>query len=169
MALLIEVLAVIGVAVLVRGILQERSDALRLPLVIAAVAGIVGILAFGNLAWTQARNELTQRKANAKLTPTELRSAGGGAFPAREDILARVDDLVPRRGKVYLACRDPACAGGLNTWITYRLGPRVFTDRREDADWTLLYNASYADAGIRPSDLTDVTKFGPKFVLGRNR
>jgi hypothetical protein len=163
------VFSVLGVLVAAALVVAASRGAFRLPAAIVVIAAVLGILAFGNNAWSLARGQLQARGINRTLPRDTINNAGGAIFPAREDILKIVDQQIPRQAKVFLVCGDPACSGGLNTWITFRLGPRVFTDRLGQAEWVLLYNSTARAARIDPSDLVDPRDIADRFTIAGTR
>ena len=170
MGVLIAFLGVLAaVAVIVALVRESGGRTPATPAVIGAIAAVVGILAFSNLAYSTVRNQLRERSANAKLSEQTIKGGGGGAFPAREDILSVADSKMPRKAKVYLVCKDPGCAGALSTWITYRLGPRIFTDSPKDADYIFMYNATPADAKLTESDMRDAVRIEDRYAIVRTQ
>jgi hypothetical protein len=171
LAFLIQVLAVLSAGAAILVLLREanRRVAISAAAVFATLAAIWSILAFGNQAWNLGRTWMGQRADNVKLPEAAIKGAGGIAFPAREEILRIVDDKIPKQDTVFLVCKDPACAGALNVWITYRLTPRIFTETAKGADWVLLYNAAPADGGLRRGDLIDPVTIEPRYVFARLR
>ena len=172
MALLVQVLGVLAAGAVIVVLLREaaqRPIAAPLAAGLAALAAVWGMSAFGSDAWSFARGLVDVRGDNASLPPEAIRGAGGTKFPAREDILKIVDDRIPKQDSVFLVCRDPACGGGLNVWITFRLAPRIFTEAPRAADWLLLYNASLADARLRRSDLVDPVVIADRYEIARLR
>ena len=73
----------------------------------------------------------------------------------------------PRKATVHLIC--PNCSVELGQWITYRLTPRIFSDRPAPGQWVLTYDATPEQGRVRSGDLTDVTTVAPKYVIGRIR
>ena len=171
MALLIQVLAVLAAGAMLVVLLREASTrgVPSLAAALAALAAVWGMLVFGSDAWTFGRGLITARGSNDSLPRAAIRGAGGGIFPAREDILQVVDDRIPKQDSVFLVCRDPTCGGGVNYWITFRLAPRIFTDSPRGADWVFLYGATLADAGLRRSDLVDPLVIERRFEIARLR
>jgi hypothetical protein len=171
LGVLVAVLGALAAGAVVRTLLRDDARGLGAswPAALATAAAVLGLVAFGSSAWTQGRAYLNERKVNVDVTPAAARAAGGGPFPAREDILKVVDEQIPKDDTVFLECRDPACGGGLNLWITYRLAPRIFTGTPREADWVLLYNATPAQAGLRSSDLVDPVEIADRYVIARVR
>jgi hypothetical protein len=171
LGVLVAVLGALAAGAVVRTLLRDSAHGLGATWTasLATAAAVLGLATFGPNVWTQARGYLNEREANAKITPAAARAAGGGAFPAREEILQVVDDRIPKQDKVFLECRDPACGGGLNLWITFRLAPRIFTDSPQEADWVLLYNATARQAGLQESDLIDPVEIADRYVIARTR
>lgn len=170
MGVLIASLGVLGAVAVIAALARESGGGTpTTPAIIGAIAAVIGIIAFTNLGYSTVRAQLRDRSANAKLPEAAIKGAGGAAFPAREDILKIADEQMPRKSKVFLVCKDPGCAGALSTWITYRLGPRIFTDRREDAEYTFLYNAAPSDAGLTKSDLDGAVQIEDRYTIVRNR
>jgi hypothetical protein len=163
---------VLGAGAVIVVLLREaaqRPVAPPLAASLAALAAAWGMFTFGSDAWSFARGLVDSRSGLASLPPEVIRGAGGVPLGAREDILKVVDDRIPKQDSIFLVCRDPACSGGLNVWITYRLAPRIFTDSRRDADWVLLYNAVPSDAGLRRSELVDPVVIADRFQIARFR
>jgi hypothetical protein len=162
-ALALQLLAVLAAAALVR----TAAPHWRWHTAVAVLAALFGLILFGDEAWNLTRNLLTERSANAKLAPQAVKGAGGVIFGAREDFLSWVDDRLPRRARVFLVCRDNACAGALPDWITYRLSPRRFVDRLQDADYVVVYNATVRDAGLSRADARGALRFAPRFLVAQ--
>jgi hypothetical protein len=161
LALALQLLAVLAIAALLgRAVLTWHWHTS-----VAIFAATVGLFLFAGEAWNQSRALLSERSVTRKLPPEAVSGAGGGIFGAREDFLAWVDGRLPRRARVFLACRDPGCAGALPDWITFRLQPRRFVDRLQQADYVLIYNATARDAGLRPRDAKRAVTFAPRFQL----
>jgi hypothetical protein len=102
-----------------------------------------------------------------RMTQVQRTTAGGHIFRNNnEPFLQWVDERVPRNDRVYLECGPhSACWGGLDEWITYRLLPRRFTDRPQEADWVLFYNADPAAAGYARG--WKRTRFAPSYELAK--
>jgi hypothetical protein len=125
LALALQLLAVLAIAALLRRAVitwQWHTS-------VAIIVAVVGLFLLAGEAWNQSRGLLTERSANVKLPAQAVNGAGGAIFGSREDFLAWVDGRLPRRARVFLACRDNACLGALPDWITFRMQPRRFVDR----------------------------------------
>ncbi len=137
MILLVEVVALIGLALAGHRLLPRRPAAV-------VVAGWLGALAGAAAFWIGvgpgAVGMVHERAHDAHLTAAQALARPGEGLGARADVLAWADATLPRHGRVYLDCPQPAsCSNALANWIAYRLEPRVFTDTPAQATWVLLY------------------------------
>ena len=162
MALLLQVLGVLAAAALLR----VAAGSLRLASAVALIAVVLGTVAVANDGWSAGRNLLKERAQTARLTAPQVEGAGGTIYAAREDVLGAADARIPDRARVYVACVGVRCGGsGVLEWITFRLTPRPFVERMQDADWVLGYGMDPAEAGIRGAAAQRAIRFGPKFFL----
>ena len=92
-------------------------------------------------------------------------------FGAREGFLAWAYRRLPPGATVYFECKgDSACGGGgLPQWVTFRLIPRRFVERRDDAEWVLVNGASSAVERESRLASSPYERFGRGFGLGRLR
>jgi hypothetical protein len=141
--LLLSVLGVFAAAAAVRSARPATTWAAG----IAAAVTVLGVIAVANQTVTAAKTYNAQYQANRALPRSTLDNAGGAPSAAREDFLAFADGRIPRTATVYLQC-TPTC-GGMDQWVTWRLLPRAFVDRPQDAQWLLLYNAVPKDVGLK--------------------
>jgi hypothetical protein len=142
LTLLLSVLGVLAAAAVVRGTRAAASWAAG----VAAVVTVLGVVAMSNDTLSTVKTFNRQYESNSKLPRSILNNAGGAASAAREDFMAYADQRIPRKATVFLQC-TPTC-GGMDQWVTWRLLPRVFVDRPQDAQWLLLYNAVPKDVGL---------------------
>jgi hypothetical protein len=165
MRLLVEVAGVLVLAALVRTVLGgDRRGSLGPAIAVVAIA------AFGYAVFNQASGFsqalLREHAGNSQLSPEVSEGVGGTIFPVNEPFLAWVDDRLPTDATMLLVC-PRACGGGQNEWITYRLSPRRFVDRIDEADWLLFYGdraqESIPFAGAAPVK----TQFEPTFAIGK--
>ena len=143
LTLLVSVLGVLAAAAVARGARPSSSWASGIAVVVTAL----GVIAIANAGLSTAKNFRIQHHANAAIPRTQLNDAGGAASAAREDFLAWADSRIPRGARVFLKC-TPTC-GGMEQWVTWRLLPRAFVDRAQDAQWILMYNALPRDVGLK--------------------
>ncbi|MGI9099463.1 MAG: hypothetical protein ACR2H2_13410 [Solirubrobacteraceae bacterium] len=165
MTLLLQVIGVLLVAAVARAVVGSDR---RLRVESGAVTAVAVVLVgFGALdgAWVTTRSLLTERSANARLSPSEYQGRGGTIFSAREDFLTFVDSRVPRAATVHLAC---ACSDERD-WISWRLSPRRFTERPQDADWLVFYRVQPQDADVPAGAYERLVRFEPGFELARVR
>jgi hypothetical protein len=157
----VEILGAFAAAVGIRVVATHLSWRAALGTV-AAVLGLVAIVSQG---WSLGRCVLTQRPNDAKIPPAERRAGVGARFGANEGVLRTADEQIPRRASVLLIC--PNCSVELGQWITYRLTPRAFADRPDQAEWIFTYDAKPSQGKVRTSDLTDVREISPGFTIAR--
>ncbi len=163
--LLVQVLAVLVIASIVGSSLAGAPPRPS-PVVIGVLAAVVA----GVVIWTDlvpvVRGTLRAREGNVVVPRTARDVVGGNIIGAREDVLAWVDAQVPEDARIFLDCGDPSqCAGGVNEWTTWRLSPRFFTDRPEQADWVLFYGIDPTSASYART--LRIRKFAPTFGLGK--
>jgi hypothetical protein len=162
-----EAVGVLFVAAMARAVLARSVS---LGGAVTAVAVVLGGLAFWAGVWPQARELVSDHAHNARLSREQALALPGTALPAtaapaREDVLAWADSVLPRRARVFLDCPQPApCTNPLANWITYRLEPRVFTDSASQAQWVLFYGTP-----ARWLATTSVMEFAPGYAIGRLR
>lgn len=165
MALLLQVFAILVIASIVGSTLAGTPPRPN-PVIIGVLAAVVaGVVIWTDLVPT-VRGTLRAREGNAAV-PREARDVvGGNIIGAREDVLSWVEAQVPKDARIYLDCGDPSqCGGGVNEWTTYRLAPRFFTDRPEQAGWVLFYGIDPASASYART--LGIREFEPNFALGR--
>jgi len=142
LTLLLSVLGVLAASAAVRSARPATSWAAGVALAVT----VLGVIAMSNQTVSTAKKLDRQYHANRALPRTVLNNAGGAPSAAREDFMAFADQRIPRTAKVFLQC-TPTC-GGMEQWVTWRLLPRVFVDRPQDAQWILMYNAVPKDVGL---------------------
>jgi hypothetical protein len=164
MRLLVEVVGVLVLAALARAVLaDERRVSLASALAVVAIAAF-GYAVFSQ-AWSFGQALLREHAANEQAPPGASEDAGGTIFPANAAFLEWVDGQVPKDATMLLVCPQ-ACGGGLDEWITYRLSPRRFVDRIDEADWLLFY-AERAQENIPFAGAAPVKRqFEPMFAIG---
>jgi hypothetical protein len=155
--LVVEVFGVLAGAAAVRALAAVSWAA-----AITAVAAVVGVAVLWTLGWLAVSDFREREKTNAALPRAELNNAGGARMGAREDFLSWADRRMPRRDRVLLVC-TPAC-GGMEQWVAWRVLPRPLVNRKQDADWILMYNALPRDVGLRGRD---AERFGNRLYLSR--
>jgi hypothetical protein len=156
--LVVEVIGVLAAAATVRAV-----AAMSWAAAITAVAAVVGVAVLWTVGWPAVGELREQEKANAALSRAALNNAGGARMGAREDFLAWADQRMPRRDRVLLVC-TPEC-GGMEQWVAWRLLPRPLVNRRQDADWILMYNALPRDVGLSGRDARRAERFGKRLYL----
>jgi hypothetical protein len=158
LALLLEVLGVLAATAISRRLLGGSWAG-----GVAVVVTVLAVVVVFNTSWPVVTDLLEQRADNAKLTPAQHRSIGGVPMAAREDFLQWVDSRLPKTSRLLLVC-SPLC-GGIDQWVTYRLGPRPFVDHLKDADYVVLYSARPRDARLRGEDARRAIEYDDRFML----
>ncbi|MEY2443254.1 MAG: hypothetical protein QOJ46_2680 [bacterium] len=165
MTLLLQVIAVLVVAAVVHAVVgRDRRVGLDAGVVAAVAVVLIGFAAL-DAEWKTGRSLLHDRAANAKLSPAEYQARGGAIFAAREDFLEFVDSRIPRAASTYLVC---SCTDERD-WISWRLSPRRFTNRPQDADWIVFYRATPKGTDVPPGLYGPLIRFEPDFQLARVR
>ncbi len=163
MSVLVELGGVLCVAATVRYV---HPGARSLLPALAIVALVLGGFAFWRSAWTEGRGLIDQHSRDARLTREQALALPGTAYGAREDVLAWADVHLPRRARVFLECPQPTpCPNALANWITYRLQPRVFTDRPGQARWVLFYGTS--TSALSGTRVMGLIEYASGFAIGR--
>jgi hypothetical protein len=161
--LLLEVLGVLAVAALVRGLLPGPGSLLP---GVSVVAVVVAGFAFWSNLWPDVHDLVSEHSADARLSSEQALALPGTHFGAREDVLAWADALLPLHARVFLECPQPGnCSNGLANWITYRLQPRVFTSYPSQARWVLVYNTPRT--ALPTFHITHPVTYAPGFLIGR--
>jgi hypothetical protein len=161
--LALELLGALSTAALIRA-MGARSRSL-LP-ALTCVAIVVGAISFWRGVWPEVRALVSLHTYDERLTPAQAFASPGSEYGAREGFLAWAADRLPPRARVFLACAQPTpCSNALANWITYRLGPRVFTDFAVQAQWVLFYGTPTSALVLRRP--TRVLTYAPGFAIGR--
>lgn len=167
LTLLAQVLAVLVIASIVGSSLAGAPPRPH-PMVIGVLAAVVGGVAIWTDLVPTVRGTLRAREGNAAVPRSVRDVVGGNIIGAREDVLMWVDAQVPRDARIHLDCGNPSqCGNGVNEWTTWRLSPRFFTDRPEQAEWVLFYGIDPASASYAPT--LRIRTFAPNFGLGQRR
>ena len=166
MTLLLETLGVLALAVVAAAALgltrPIRPTWPVVALVVTVIAGwafLAQVYAVGSLA-------VDLHEHYGEIAPGDRRALGGSGFPnGNEGFMRWIEERARPGERLYLECDRKVCAGGLDEWITYRLMPRRFTDRPEQADRVIYYGTnprthSYARGYERE-------RFAPKYELGK--
>ncbi len=163
MILLLEVAALLGVALAGHRLLPGRPTAV---VVAGWLAALAGAAAFWIGVGPGAVGMVREHARDAHLNAAQAFARPGEGFGAREDVLAWADATLPRHGRVYLDCPQPErCSNGLANWIAYRLEPRVFTDTPAQATWVLLYRT--ASGRSAPPGFVLAATYAPGFAVAR--
>jgi hypothetical protein len=104
-------------------------------LIAVALAGI----AFWGGLWNMGRTFIKQSEEAP--TVQSANANPGSLFPANETFLEAVEHAVPRNASMYLIC-GPNQVGCDSEWISYRLSPRLFTEREDQAQYVVVYGDS---------------------------
>jgi hypothetical protein len=163
--LLLETLGVLALAAVAAAALGlARSIRPTWP-VVAVVATVIAGWAFLAQVYTVGSLAVDVHEHFGEIAPVDRRALGGSGFTnGSEGFMRWIEERARPDERLYLECDREACAGGLNEWITYRLMPRRFTDRPEQADRVIFY-------GTNPRRLSyargyERERFAPKYELG---
>jgi hypothetical protein len=171
MSLLAQVAGVLAGIALPWAIARGRLRARALPLAALAVAAGFVATATAVTAWPVLKGLADDRARFDGLSPRQAETAGARSEGHRVnvDFWEWAARQLPRRASFF-----PVLARGRRDtvayqWGTYRLLPRLATDRIARADWLIFYGIPPSAAGYRYRDFAEVRPYGPAFVLARRR
>jgi hypothetical protein len=140
--LLVQTLGVLALAGGLMAVLRPARAPRPTWLAVAAVATVVGGYVFFTQVYRAGSLTVSIASHFRDIEPVDRRAIGGTGFPnSNEPFMRWVEVRVHPRDRVYLECGRRACSGSLAEWLTFRLTPRRFTDRPEQADWILFYGS----------------------------
>jgi hypothetical protein len=156
----------IAVAVALLAYRVHAQGPLRNPRSIA-VTVVLAVLTFVSLSsfWAVWDGFRRDHRVNTGVTPADAATRGGANAGANIQFAEWLNAHIPK-GATYQVSGN---ANDIATyqWLTYRLYPRVATDRA--ADWVVFLNTSPEAAGYKPGRLARVLKYSPNLMLAEFR
>jgi hypothetical protein len=161
-----------GFAVLVAAALLSWRARVRVtarglaPMAVAAVLAILTFLALSSF-WGAFQGFRNERRANARVAPTDAAVAGGPVAGANTAFVEWLNWKLPP-GAGY----EVATTGGdegTYQWLTYRLYPRRAIREGGGAHWVVFLRTNPKATGHKRSEFARVIKFEPDLLLAERR
>ena len=170
MRLITLVIAMLGAAALLAGLLGGRLTRAHFERGLMLTAVALALVLVGNNAWSTSTHLLDVREANAKLTGQAATTAGGRHIGVQADFVEWARSHLRPGDSYYLMPSGYAKAGeGSYQWTTFRLLPHVSTTRQEEADVLVFYGVRPRATGYDRGDFEAPVLFSPEFAIARRR
>jgi hypothetical protein len=151
--------AAVVIALLVHGDTTRNTVAVSTAVLGAVVVSLLGLQGL----WPTAKRHLETAKQQRELAPAAVRMGGGRQIGVNADFVEWAAAQTRPRDRFYLLPRNDS----VMQWLSYRMLPRLADARPQKGTVLVFYNTTPRKQGYRPSDLTDLRTFQPRFSIAR--